>query len=89
MASRRGVLILGGAALTIIGLQRGLPYLRHRFAPLQREPIATAPGFLRLVGVNGVTTAILETADPTPGFIALQHVGKGTVKFRNIELRTL
>ena len=41
------------------------------------------------VRINGVTTAILDNADPSPGFIALQHVGKGTVKFRSIELRLL
>lgn len=57
MANRRGFLVLGGAALAIIAMQRGLPYLRSRFAPLDREPIAGAPGFQRLIGVNGVTTA--------------------------------
>ncbi len=49
----------------------------------------TAQGALLEARVNGVTTAVLETADVRPGFIALQHVGEGTVKFRNIELRTL
>ena len=33
------------------------------------------------VKVNGITTALLKSADPSPGFIALQHWGKGSVKF--------
>ena len=48
-------------------------------------PLA-AKGSLISVSVNGVTTAVLEDADPTPGFIALQHWESGTVKFRNVEL---
>ena len=49
----------------------------------------TAKGGSLEVRVNGVTTAVLEDADPTPGFIALQRWGQGTVKFRNIELKPL
>ena len=49
----------------------------------------TAKGPLLEVRVNGVTTAVLEDADPTPGFIALQRWEAGTVKFRNIELKPL
>ena len=49
----------------------------------------TAKGALLEVKVNGVTTALLEDADPTPGFIALQHWQEGVVKFRNIELRPI
>ncbi|MFT4825195.1 MAG: hypothetical protein ACJAUG_002604 [Halioglobus sp.] len=41
------------------------------------------------VKVNGVTTALLEDADPTPGFISLQHLEHGTVKFRNIVIKSL
>ena len=41
------------------------------------------------VKVNGVTTAKLDDADSTPGFIALQHFEQGTVKFRNINVRRL
>ena len=44
-------------------------------------------GSLISVSVNGVTTAVLKDADPTPGFIALQHRESGTIKFRNVELR--
>ncbi len=40
------------------------------------------------VKVNGVTTAVIADADPTPGFIALQHWAAGTVKFRQLELHT-
>ncbi len=40
------------------------------------------------VKVNGVTTAVIADADPTPGFIALQHWATGTVKFRTLELHT-
>lgn len=40
------------------------------------------------VKVNGVTTAVLDDADPTAGFIALQHWEDGTVKFRKLELNT-
>ena len=46
----------------------------------------TAVGQLIEVRVNGETTAVLEDADPAPGFIALQHWGEGTVKFRDIQL---
>lgn len=49
----------------------------------------TARGQQLEVSVNGVLTAVLEDADPTPGFLALQHWERGTVKFRNIELRRL
>ena len=38
------------------------------------------------VKVNGETTAVLEDADPSGGFIALQHWGEGTVKFRSVEI---
>lgn len=41
------------------------------------------------VSVNGEVTATMETADPTPGFIALQHWAEGTVMFRNLEIRPL
>jgi hypothetical protein len=41
------------------------------------------------VEVNGVLTAALDDADPTPGFIALQHWGEGTVMFRNLSVRRL
>lgn len=46
----------------------------------------TARGPSIEVKVNGEVTAVLDDADPTPGFIALQHWEQGTVKFRNIEL---
>ena len=46
----------------------------------------TARGSFVEVKVNGAVTAVLEDADPTPGFFALQHFGEGQVKFRNIEL---
>jgi hypothetical protein len=46
----------------------------------------TARGKFIEVKVNGTVTAVLEDADPTPGFIALQHWESGTVKFRSIEL---
>ena len=36
--------------------------------------------------INGVVTAIVDDADTTPGFIALQHWEQGTVRFREIEL---
>lgn len=48
-----------------------------------------AEGPIIEASVNGVITAVLENANPTPGFIALQHWGEGTVKFRKIELRPL
>jgi Domain of Unknown Function (DUF1080) len=38
------------------------------------------------VRINGATTAVLDNADPTAGFIALQHWADGTVKFRKLEL---
>lgn len=41
------------------------------------------------VSVNGMVTAVVEDADPTPGFIALQHWQTGTVKFRNLQLKIL
>ena len=41
-----------------------------------------------IVKVNGQTTAVIDDADPTPGFIALQHWAAGTVKFRQLELQT-
>lgn len=46
-----------------------------------------AAGATLEVRVNGEVTAILEDADPAPGFIALQHWQQGTVKFRNIRLQ--
>jgi hypothetical protein len=46
----------------------------------------TAVGGKLDVKVNGVTTAVLEDVDPTPGFFALQHWEQGTVKFRKVEL---
>lgn len=47
----------------------------------------SAKGGVLIVKVNGQTTARMENADPTPGFIALQHYEVGTVKFRNIEIK--
>jgi len=47
-----------------------------------------AKGQLIEVRLNNTLTAVLRDADPTPGFIALQHWEHGTVKFRNIELKT-
>ena len=49
----------------------------------------SAKGTAIEVKVNGVATASLADADATPGFIALQHWGEGTVKFRRIELSAL
>ena len=46
----------------------------------------TARGAFLEVKVNGTVTAVLKDANPAPGFIALQHWGEGTVKFRSIEL---
>lgn len=46
----------------------------------------TAVGANIEVKVNGEVTAVLDDADPTAGFIALQHWEQGTVKFRNIQL---
>ena len=48
----------------------------------------TAKGTNLVVKVNGVITAIMVRADPAGGFIALQHFGKGTIRFRNIRLGT-
>ena len=41
------------------------------------------------VKVNGEVTAVMTDADPTPGFISLQHFEQGTVKFRNIKIKRL
>lgn len=41
------------------------------------------------VWVNGEKTAEIDDADPTAGFIALQHWESGTVKFRSVELTAL
>ena len=49
----------------------------------------TARGGQLLVRVNGLTTAILDDADPTPGFIALQRWGTGEVRFRRVRLEPL
>jgi hypothetical protein len=49
----------------------------------------TAQGAAIEVRVNGVITAVLDNADPMAGFIALQHWGDGTVKFRRLELNAL
>ncbi len=49
----------------------------------------TARGERLVVRVNGATTAILEDADPTPGFIALQRWGNGEVRFRRLRLEPL
>jgi len=38
------------------------------------------------VRVNGTKTAEIDDADPTAGFIALQHWETGAVKFRKVEL---
>lgn len=46
----------------------------------------TAKAGTLTVRVNGVLTATLEDADPSAGFIALQHWESGTVKFRNLQL---
>ncbi len=46
----------------------------------------TARGAFLEVKINGTVTAVLEDANPTPGFIALQHWGTGTVKFRSVEI---
>lgn len=48
----------------------------------------SAQGPVIEVRVNGVTTARLRDADATAGFVALQHWGEGTVKFRRIEVST-
>jgi len=39
--------------------------------------------------VNNVVTAVMDSADKTPGFIALQHFETGMVKFRNIRIGEL
>ncbi len=49
----------------------------------------TAKGAAIEVKVNGVTTAVIDNANPTAGFIALQHWADGTVKFRQLELNAL
>lgn len=46
----------------------------------------TASGARLVVRVNGITTAILEEADPIPGFIALQRWGTGQVRFRRVTI---
>ena len=48
-----------------------------------------ARGTLIEVRVNGELTAILNDADPRPGFLALQHWQTGVVKFRNLQLTSL
>ena len=45
-----------------------------------------ARGGSLVVRVNGEITATMDDADASPGFIALQHFGQGTVMFRNIQL---
>ena len=66
---------------------RAMPPLAHvgRWSSYQ----VTARGSRLVVQVNGVTTAILEDADPAPGFIALQRWGKGEVRFRRLRLEPL
>jgi len=49
----------------------------------------TAVGDRLVVKVNGVTTAILDDADPSPGFIALQRWGTGEVRFRRVSVEPL
>jgi hypothetical protein len=49
----------------------------------------TARGSNLVVKVNGTVTATMDDADPVAGFIALQHWAEGTVKFRNIQLKSL
>jgi hypothetical protein len=49
----------------------------------------TAEGTNLVVRVNGAITAIMVRADPTGGFIALQHWEKGTVRFRNVRIALL
>ena len=41
------------------------------------------------VRVNGTLTATLDDADPSPGFIALQHWRAGEVRFRSLILTPL
>ena len=50
--------------------------------------ITARGGFLE-ARVNGEITAVLEDADPTRGFIALQRWEQGEVRFRNLELKAL
>lgn len=57
MSSRRALLILGCAAAAIIIGQRTLPSLKQRFVDLRFEQLPRAPGFRRVVDVNGVTTS--------------------------------
>lgn len=49
----------------------------------------TARGSFLEARVNGTVTAVLEDADPAPGFIALQRWQEGSVRFRNLELKPL
>jgi len=49
----------------------------------------TARGGQLEARVNGTLTAVLEDADPSPGFIALQRAGQGFARFRNLELKLL
>lgn len=46
----------------------------------------TADGQKLVVRVNSRITALMDRADTAPGFIALQHWEKGTVRFRNIQV---
>ena len=46
----------------------------------------TAEGQKLVVRVNSQITALMDRADTAPGFIALQHWEKGTVRFRNIQV---
>jgi len=50
--------------------------------------ITARGGFLE-AKVNGKVTAVLEDADPTAGFIALQRWQQGMIKFRNFEFKPL
>ena len=50
--------------------------------------ITARGGFLE-ARVNGTVTAVLEDADPTRGFIALQRWEQGSVRFRNLELKPI
>lgn len=50
---------------------------------------AMAKGAVIEVKINGITTAVLESADSTSGFVALQHWADGTVKYRKLELNAL
>jgi hypothetical protein len=48
-----------------------------------------AVGSRLTVKVDGQVTAVLEDADPTPGFIALQRFGEGEIRFRDIRIESL